>query len=250
MDRRARPRRGRWARSSSTRRCPRGSGSPTWAPTTTSTPPYVVHRALLGSLERFIGILIEHYGGAFPLWLAPGAGARAAGRRRTTAKPPAHSPASCLDGRLPRRTSTSATRPLGKRIRDAELEKVPVRRRLGRPGVRRRARGAQARARGSRRCRSRRCSTSSPALVGVATSVACVGARLFAVACSACYALRLQSRSGPPLTSGPTSCAGFNRVESTRNRPLRAAAVLEAVSVVERKDQHSFEDRHSLVRSL
>ncbi|MGD9404805.1 MAG: threonine--tRNA ligase [Anaerolineae bacterium] len=33
--------------------------------------PYVVHRALLGSLERFFGTLIEHYGGAFPPWLAP-----------------------------------------------------------------------------------------------------------------------------------------------------------------------------------
>src|SRR5918993_829002 len=33
--------------------------------------PVVIHRALLGSLERFIGILIEHYGGAFPFWLAP-----------------------------------------------------------------------------------------------------------------------------------------------------------------------------------
>ncbi len=33
--------------------------------------PYMVLRALLGSLERFFGILIEHYGGAFPLWLAP-----------------------------------------------------------------------------------------------------------------------------------------------------------------------------------
>lgn len=33
--------------------------------------PLMVHRALLGSLERFIGILIEHYGGLFPLWLAP-----------------------------------------------------------------------------------------------------------------------------------------------------------------------------------
>lgn len=31
----------------------------------------MVHRALLGSLERFVGILIEHFGGAFPLWLAP-----------------------------------------------------------------------------------------------------------------------------------------------------------------------------------
>ncbi|OFV87349.1 MAG: threonine--tRNA ligase [Acidobacteria bacterium RBG_16_70_10] len=34
-------------------------------------PPVMVHRALLGSLERFFGVLIEHYGGAFPLWLAP-----------------------------------------------------------------------------------------------------------------------------------------------------------------------------------
>lgn len=33
--------------------------------------PYMVHRAILGSLERFMGVLIEHYGGAFPLWLAP-----------------------------------------------------------------------------------------------------------------------------------------------------------------------------------
>ena len=33
--------------------------------------PYMVHRALFGSLERFMGILIEHYAGAFPLWLAP-----------------------------------------------------------------------------------------------------------------------------------------------------------------------------------
>ncbi len=33
--------------------------------------PVMIHRAILGSLERFIGILIEHYGGAFPFWLAP-----------------------------------------------------------------------------------------------------------------------------------------------------------------------------------
>lgn len=33
--------------------------------------PVMLHRAILGSLERFIGILIEHYAGAFPLWLAP-----------------------------------------------------------------------------------------------------------------------------------------------------------------------------------
>jgi threonyl-tRNA synthetase len=33
--------------------------------------PYMVHRALLGSMERFFGVLIEHYGGAFPVWLSP-----------------------------------------------------------------------------------------------------------------------------------------------------------------------------------
>ena len=33
--------------------------------------PYMVHRALFGSLERFMGVLIEHFGGAFPAWLAP-----------------------------------------------------------------------------------------------------------------------------------------------------------------------------------
>jgi threonyl-tRNA synthetase len=33
--------------------------------------PFMVHRALLGSIERFFGVLIEHYGGSFPVWLAP-----------------------------------------------------------------------------------------------------------------------------------------------------------------------------------
>ncbi|WNY68897.1 threonine--tRNA ligase [Borreliella lusitaniae] len=33
--------------------------------------PFMIHRALLGSVERFFGILVEHYGGAFPLWLSP-----------------------------------------------------------------------------------------------------------------------------------------------------------------------------------
>ncbi|AYE36568.1 threonine--tRNA ligase [Borrelia turcica IST7] len=33
--------------------------------------PFMIHRALLGSIERFFGILVEHYGGAFPVWLAP-----------------------------------------------------------------------------------------------------------------------------------------------------------------------------------
>lgn len=33
--------------------------------------PYMIHRALLGSMERFFGLLIEHHGGAFPYWLSP-----------------------------------------------------------------------------------------------------------------------------------------------------------------------------------
>ncbi|OVE79865.1 threonine--tRNA ligase [bacterium J17] len=33
--------------------------------------PYMIHRALLGSMERFFGVLLEHYAGAFPVWLAP-----------------------------------------------------------------------------------------------------------------------------------------------------------------------------------
>ena len=37
----------------------------------TEKTPVMIHRAVLGSFERFIGILIEHYGGGFPLWLAP-----------------------------------------------------------------------------------------------------------------------------------------------------------------------------------
>ncbi|MBN1393153.1 MAG: threonine--tRNA ligase, partial [Sedimentisphaerales bacterium] len=37
----------------------------------TEKTPVMIHRAILGSFERFIGILIEHYGGNFPLWLAP-----------------------------------------------------------------------------------------------------------------------------------------------------------------------------------
>jgi threonyl-tRNA synthetase len=41
------------------------------SPTNEKKRPYMIHRALLGSLERFMGVLVEHYGGAFPLWLAP-----------------------------------------------------------------------------------------------------------------------------------------------------------------------------------
>jgi threonyl-tRNA synthetase len=84
--------------------------------------PYVIHRALLGSLERFIGILIEHYGGAFPFWLAPvqirvipvGVDHRAA----------AHELAGKLEGYRVEVDERDET--VGRRIRDAEVEKIPV----------------------------------------------------------------------------------------------------------------------------
>ena len=85
--------------------------------------PLVVHRALYGSFERFIGILVEHYAGAFPFWLAPvqvrvipvGEGHRGAAgalRERFAAEG--------YRVEVDERDDT-----LGKRIRDAELEKVP-----------------------------------------------------------------------------------------------------------------------------
>jgi threonyl-tRNA synthetase len=83
----------------------------------------VIHRALLGSLERFIGILIEHYGGVFPFWLAPvqvrlipvGEQHRAAAAEVRDA---------LATGGF-RADVDERDETVGKRIRDAELEKVP-----------------------------------------------------------------------------------------------------------------------------
>jgi len=50
---------------------PRRLGAEYVAEDNTRRTPVMLHRAIIGSLERFIGILIEHYGGAFPVWLAP-----------------------------------------------------------------------------------------------------------------------------------------------------------------------------------
>jgi threonyl-tRNA synthetase len=85
--------------------------------------PYVVHRALLGSLERFIGILIEHYGGAFPFWIAPV-------QVRVLPVGEAHlGPATAIVERLRaegyRVDVGEPTETIGKRIREAELEKIP-----------------------------------------------------------------------------------------------------------------------------
>jgi threonyl-tRNA synthetase len=85
--------------------------------------PVMIHRALMGSFERFIGILIEHYAGEFPLWLAPvqamvlpiadrhlDYGREVLGELREVG----------LRAELDERTES-----VGRKIRDAELRKVP-----------------------------------------------------------------------------------------------------------------------------
>jgi len=85
--------------------------------------PYVVHRALLGSLERFLGILVEHHAGAFPAWLAPV-------QVRVLPVADAHHGAAgellnALELAGVRADVDDRTETLGKRIRDAELQKLP-----------------------------------------------------------------------------------------------------------------------------
>ncbi len=85
--------------------------------------PYVVHRALLGSLERFFGTLIEHYGGAFPVWLAP-VQARVipiADRHNTYA----HQVATELKAARLRVEVDDSSDRMQAKIRNAQLEKVP-----------------------------------------------------------------------------------------------------------------------------
>ncbi len=85
--------------------------------------PYMVHRALLGSIERFFGILVEHYAGAFPLWLA------AEQIRIIPLTDAQHSAAKTLSGQLEAedfRVSVDArSEKMGAKIRDAQLAKVP-----------------------------------------------------------------------------------------------------------------------------
>ena len=85
--------------------------------------PVVIHRALLGSLERFVGILTEHHGGAFPYWLSPvqvrvlpvGDGHREA----------AQALAAKLREAGVRVELDDSDETVGKRIRNAEVEKIP-----------------------------------------------------------------------------------------------------------------------------
>jgi threonyl-tRNA synthetase len=85
--------------------------------------PAMIHRALMGSFERFIGILIEHYGGEFPLWLAPVQAAvlPIADRHLEYARGVARELADAgIRAEVDERTES-----IGKKIREAELHKVP-----------------------------------------------------------------------------------------------------------------------------
>ncbi|NBS30970.1 MAG: hypothetical protein EBS76_10745, partial [Actinobacteria bacterium] len=93
------------------------------APDGTRQRPIMLHRALFGSIERFFGVLVEHYAGAFPAWLAP---------EQVRVLPVAeahHDYASEVVAHLEqfdiRVDLVEATDPLGKRIRAAKLDKIP-----------------------------------------------------------------------------------------------------------------------------
>ena len=85
--------------------------------------PVMIHRALFGSFERFIGILIEHYAGEFPLWLAP-----VQALVLTIADRHAGFAGEALDALREagvRAELDDRTESVGRKIRDAELRKVP-----------------------------------------------------------------------------------------------------------------------------
>jgi threonyl-tRNA synthetase len=85
--------------------------------------PIMLHRALLGSVERFFGVLVEHYAGAFPTWMAPV-------QVRVLPVAEAHeayaaSVAATLRSSGFRVDIDEATEGLGKRVRNGKLEKIP-----------------------------------------------------------------------------------------------------------------------------
>ena len=85
--------------------------------------PAVIHRALFGSVERFFGILIEHYAGAFPTWLAP-MQVRVLGVRADHDHY-AQAVVARLRAAGYRADWVAADEPLGGRIRKAKLDKLP-----------------------------------------------------------------------------------------------------------------------------
>lgn len=105
--------------------------------------PIVIHRALFGSIERFIAILIEHYAGALPTWLAPE-------QVRVLSVRDIHDDyawevAKVLKSAGARAVVDEADEPLGGRIRRAKVEKVPYILVVGDDDVRERTLGINAR---------------------------------------------------------------------------------------------------------
>lgn len=85
--------------------------------------PVMIHRALMGSIERFFGVLLEHYAGAFPTWLSP---------EQIRILPIAEEHNDYAQELLTELTRTGfrasiqeATDPLGKRVREAKVKKIP-----------------------------------------------------------------------------------------------------------------------------
>ena len=85
--------------------------------------PFMIHRALFGSVERFFGILLEHYAGALPAWLSP-VQARVLAVRDDH-QDYADSVVARLKAAGLRADTVVADEPLGGRIRRAKLEKLP-----------------------------------------------------------------------------------------------------------------------------
>ncbi len=85
--------------------------------------PVMVHRALFGSIERFFGVLIEHYAGAFPLWLAPVQVAVLPITDRINEY--AERVAADLRGARLRVDMNLRSEKIGAKIRDAQMQKVP-----------------------------------------------------------------------------------------------------------------------------
>ncbi|MEO7836388.1 MAG: threonine--tRNA ligase, partial [Acidimicrobiales bacterium] len=85
--------------------------------------PFMIHRALFGSIERFFGILVEHYAGAFPTWLAP-LQVRVLGVRNDHDEE-ARRVADRLRAEGFRADWVDGSEPLGARIRRAKMEKLP-----------------------------------------------------------------------------------------------------------------------------
>jgi len=84
----------------------------------------MIHRALLGSMERFIAVLIEHYAGAFPAWLAPVQARVLSVSEKAEAY--AHEVAARMRAEGLRVEVDVSPDKLGNKVRKAQLEKIPT----------------------------------------------------------------------------------------------------------------------------